>query len=159
MLNMTGERVSELMTKDVIHTVGPDASVWEAARRMNEVQRGCLVVVEGGRPVGIVTERDIVHKVAAQDSLPSGLKVSEIMSADLITVGPEALISEAAKVMIKNKIRRLVVTEGIRVVGVLTVTDFAKFLFAKSRSDSMLAAMARATSLFSESQAEVVRPA
>ena len=140
-------RVSDLMTKDVVHTVTPEASVEEAAMRMKDVGRGCLVVIERGQPVGIITERDLVQKVLAGKLSPRDLRVSQIMSKPVLTVGPEALVSDAATIMMKNRIRRLVVTEGLRVVGILTVTDFASFLHRKAGSDPMLAAMARAARL------------
>ena len=66
------------------------------------------------------------------------------MSKELITVGPEALASDAAKIMVENRVRRLIVTEGVHVVGILTTTDFARLLLRKSHSDPMLAAIARA---------------
>ena len=132
------------MTKRVIHAIGPNSTVVEAAKRMKEVERGCLIVVDGTRPIGIVTERDLVQKVLAAGHSPGGMKVSEIMSKELITVGPEALVSDAARIMVQNKIRRLVVTEGEHVVGILSTTDFGRFLLRKSRSDPMLAAMAKA---------------
>ncbi len=139
-----------MMTKDVIHTISQTASVEEAAQRMKQVGRGCLIVVEGGRPIGIITERDMVQKVMAEKLVPKNVKVSRIMSKPVITVGPEALVSDAANIMLQNKIRRLVITEGDRVVGVLTVTDFAKFLHRREGSDPMLAAMARAATLLSQ---------
>ncbi len=141
------ERVSDLMTKDVVHTIRPNISVAEAARRMKEVHRGCLVVVDEGGPVGIITERDLVQKVIAENLLAKDARVFDIMSTGVITVGPEALVSDAAKLMVENKIRRLVVSEGTRVIGVLTTTDFAKSLYEKSQADPMLRAMARATLL------------
>jgi len=140
-------RVSELMTKDVIHSVRQDFSVAEAAKRMRDVQRGCLVIVEGGRLVGILTERDIVQRVVAQGKSPESTMVSEVMSKPVISVGPEALVSDAANVMIRNKIRRLPITEGTDVVGMITVTDFAKFLYGRSLHDPMLAALARASAV------------
>ena len=143
-------RVSELMTKDVIHTIDQDASVEEAAKRMKQVGRGCLVVEERARPVGIITERDLVQKVMAEKLIPKNVRVSLIMSKPVITVGPEALVSDAASIMLQNKIRRLVVTEGDRVVGVLTVTDFAKFIHRREGSDPILAAMSRAAMLLSQ---------
>ncbi len=142
--DMSMARVSDFMTKRVIHAVGPNSSVREASRRMKEVESGCLVVVDGARPIGIITERDLVQKVLAEGHSAEDMKVSEIMSKELITVGPEALVSDAAKIMVQNKVRRLVVTEGVHVVGILTATDFARLLLRKSRSDPMLAAMARA---------------
>jgi len=141
------DKVSDFMTKDVIHIIGKSASVQEAAQKMREVHGGCLIVVEKGQPAGIVTERDLVGKVIAENLSPKDLKVSEVMSKPVITIGPEASISAAAKVMVENRIRRLVVTEGNRTVGVLTVTDFAKLLYQRSAHDPVLAAMARAALL------------
>jgi len=69
------------------------------------------------------------------------------MSKPVITVGPEALVTDAAKVMMQNTIRRLVVAEGVRILGIVTTTDFAKMMYKKSASDPMLAAMARAAQL------------
>ena len=143
-------RVSEVMTKDVIHSVSSKASVEEAAKKMRQVRRGCLVIVEKGHLVGIVTERDIVQKAIAQGKSPQGTLVSEIMSKPVISVGPEALVSDAARVMADNKVRRLPVTVATEVVGMLTVTDMARYLQAKGRTDQMLAVMARASSLLTQ---------
>ncbi len=140
---MEMDRVSSLMTKDMVHTISPRATAREAAERMRTVGTGCLVVVLKGKPVGIVTERDLVHKVVAKAESSSVTLVSEVMSSPVITVGPEALLSDAAGIMVKNRIRRLVVTEGTRVVGILTVSDFARHLQRKGLSDPMLDAMAR----------------
>jgi CBS domain-containing protein len=137
-------RVTEIATKDVIDTIGEEATVDVAARRMRERKRGCLIVTERGKPLGILTERDLVQRVIAEGKSPEKTKVSQVMSSPLITVGPEALASDAAKVMLDNRIRRLPIVEGEELIGMLTVTDFAKFLYRESEWDSMLAAMSRA---------------
>jgi signal-transduction protein with cAMP-binding, CBS, and nucleotidyltransferase domain len=142
--NMT--RVSELMTRDVIDSIEADATVREASERMKKLKRSCLVVIRKGHPVGIITERDLVQRVIA-DCKPVETKVSEVMSSPLITLGPEALVSDAANVMTENGIRRLPIVENDQVVGMITATDFARFLHRKSGSDPMLAAMARAAVL------------
>jgi CBS domain-containing protein len=118
------EKVAELMSKTSIYMVSPHESVQEAAKKMKASSKGCLVVVDGGKPVGIVTERDMVHKVVAAGT-SGGAEVRTIMSAPLVTIGPHDSIAEAAKRMAKNQIRRLVVTDGGKLVGVLTVTDLA----------------------------------
>ena len=143
-------RVSEVMTKDVIHSVSSKASVEEAAKKMWQVRRGCLVIVDKGHLVGIITERDIVQKAIAHGKSPQETLVSEIMSKPVISVGPEALVSDAARVMADNKIRRLPVTVGTEVVGMLTVTDMARHLQARGRPDQMLAVMARVSSLLTQ---------
>jgi len=141
------ERLSEIMTKSVVHTVDVNSSVQEAAATMKDVGTGCLVVIEKSRLTGIITERDIVQRVVAVKKLAREVRVSDVMSKPVLTVGPEALISDAAKIMMQNKIRRLVVAEGVRILGIVTVTDFAKMMYKKSASDPMLAAMARAAQL------------
>jgi signal-transduction protein with cAMP-binding, CBS, and nucleotidyltransferase domain len=143
-------RVSEMMTKDVIDSITQDASVADAARRMKELKRGCLVVIAHGQPLGIITERDLVQRVMAEMRSPEDTKVSQVMSSPLITVGPEALLTDAAAIMLNNRIRRLPVIEGMQVVGILTVTDFARFMHRKSGQDPMLAAMARAAILLAK---------
>jgi signal-transduction protein with cAMP-binding, CBS, and nucleotidyltransferase domain len=140
-------RVSELMTKDVIDCIEASDTVREAAERMKKLNRGCLIVIREGHPVGIITERDLVQRVIA-DYKPASIKVSEVMSSPLITLGPEALVSDAANVMSENRIRRLPIVEGDQIVGMITVTDFARLLHRKSGNDPMLAAMARAALLF-----------
>ncbi|MGA2200207.1 MAG: CBS domain-containing protein, partial [Nitrososphaerales archaeon] len=71
---------------------------------------------------------DLVHKVLAQNLPPDSLEVSRVMTKELITIAPEESVSEAAKIMMKNGIRRLVVMVGGQVVGVLTTTDLARLL-------------------------------
>ena len=136
--------VSDLMTKNVIHSIRPDATVRNAAERMKEVHSGCLVVMNRGILVGIVTERDIVHRVVAEGRSFQKTQVSQIMTTPVIAISPRAPVSDAAKLMIKNGIRRLPVRDHSRVVGMLTTTDFAKFLSAKARKEPMFAAAARA---------------
>ncbi len=97
---------------------------------MSEVQKGCLLVVEGARPVGILTQWDLVHKVLAPNLPPDALEVSRVMTKELITIGPEESVSEAARIMVKNGIGRLVVMAGGQPVGILTTTDLAR-LFAR----------------------------
>ena len=114
-----------------------------------QIAKGELVIETKGK-VGIVTERDIVRKAIAQGLSPQQTLVSEIMSKPVISVGPEALISDAARVMGDNKIRRLPITLGTQVVGILTVTDLARYLQAKGKPDQMLAVMARAATLLEQ---------
>lgn len=121
------ERVADLMSKGAIYTASPQDTVLAAARKMKASAKGCLVVTAGGKPVGILTERDIVHKVVAAGGR-DGTKVFEVMSSPVITIGPQASAADAARVMSRNKIRRLVVAEDGRALGVLTVTDFARRL-------------------------------
>ncbi len=120
-------KVRDAMTRGV-DTIDEMRNGSEAARAMRRKRRGCLVVVAKGKPVGIVTERDLVRKILAGGKDPSKTKVLTIMSRPLITIDVEAPLRDAAQKMVQNKIRRLPVTEGGRLVGMLTTTDLAKEL-------------------------------
>ena len=100
-------RVSEIMTTDVIHTITDEASAGDAAKQMKTVHRGCLIIVKQGQPVGIVTERDLVQRVMAVGANASEVRISEVMSSPLVFIGPEALVTDAARIMSENRIRRM----------------------------------------------------
>lgn len=136
------EKVSDLMSKGVIQTIEPGSGIEQAARIMKSSVKGCLVVVTEGRPVGMLTERDIVHKVVAEGR-PSSTRVSDVMSAPLVTIGPRESVAEAARVMSAHQIRRLVVEDAGRAVGVITVTDLARHVAHSGVSDYLRAVVGR----------------
>ena len=138
--------VKDIMTKDVV-SMGVDNSVFEAAELMSSNQVGCLVIMDGEVPMGIVTERDIVRRVVAK-KLPMDTKVSEIMSSSLITIDPDASLKEAARLMSSNKIRRLPVLKQNRLVGIVVATDFVRNAGKKTISEEILEAMGRYPSTF-----------
>lgn len=143
-MSMLMKRVTEIMSEGPVDVVEKGLNVFYAANVMKERARGSLVVVDDGKPVGIVTERDIVRRVVAEGRSPSATKVGDIMSTPLISVGPEATVAAAVRVMYENGIRRLPVVENDRVVGMLTVTDLARAMYReREKKDEILAAMAR----------------
>ncbi|MCD6247892.1 MAG: CBS domain-containing protein [Hadesarchaea archaeon] len=114
--------VREAMTAKVL-TVGPKATVARAAKLMSQNGVGSLVVVERGKPVGILTERDLLMKVVSENIRPSEIRVEEIMSRPVITTTPDEDIIEATRTLIRNKIRRLPVVENGKLVGIITASD------------------------------------
>jgi len=134
-------KVNDIMTKDVI-SVCINNSVFEAAELMGTSQVGCLVVMDGQVPIGIVTERDMVRRVLAK-RLALETKVSEIMSKSLVTVSPDASLKEAARLMSDNKVRRLPVIKNNHLVGIVVAADFVRNLGKKSISEEILEAMGR----------------
>jgi CBS domain-containing protein len=138
--------VKDIMTKNVV-SIGVNNSVFEASELMSSNHVGCLVIMDGEVPIGIVTERDIVRRVVAK-KLPLDTKVSEIMSTSLITVDPDASLKEAARLMSSNKIRRLPVLKQNRLVGIVVAADFVRNLGKKSISEEILEAMGRYPSTF-----------
>jgi CBS domain-containing protein len=101
-------------------------------------------VIDKGKLVGIVTERDMVQKVLAVGRNPKETPISSIMSKPVITVSPETSLSDAATVMVGNKIRRLPVVKGLNIVGILTVSDFAKYMHLQNKDEPIWAAASRA---------------
>jgi CBS domain-containing protein len=133
--------VKGFMTTNVI-TIGVNETVLYAAKLMHQQDVGDLVVMEGNVPKGIVTERDLVRRVMALKK-PLETKVSEIMTDPLITIEDNASIRDAARKMVKYKIRRLPVTKNTVLVGIIVASDFAKHISKKTLSEELLAAIIR----------------
>ncbi|MDV3244707.1 MAG: CBS domain-containing protein, partial [Nitrososphaerales archaeon] len=123
--------VAELMERKVI-SVEMNSNVRDCAKAMSKRMVSCAVVVRGGGAVGIVTERDLVTKVIADALDPAKVLVRDIMSTPLITISPEATMSDAAELMSQYMIRRLIVIgpDG-NLVGIITSGDLAKALAKK----------------------------
>lgn len=113
--------VASVMTEAVVSDA-PDDSIAEAAAKMREQQTGSLVILEGGRLAGIFTERDLL-KAIARGLDPKETQVREVMTEEVVTISPEALLRDAASIMASKWIRHLPVVEGTRVVGMLSSRD------------------------------------
>ena len=133
--------VKDFMTTNVI-TINVKRTVLEAAKLMHQQDVGDLVVMDGVEAKGIVTERDLVRRVMALKK-PLETKVSEVMSNPLITIDENTQLRDAARLMVKYKIRRLPVTNGTILVGIIATNDFARHIGKKTFSEVMLAAMTR----------------
>jgi len=134
-------KVKDVMTKTVI-TVEANKTVIEAAALMAENDVGNLIVMDDNTPIGIVTERDFVRRVLAKEK-PSKTKISEIMSTPLRVIDPDAPLKEAARRMVRKRIRRLPVIKDNKLVGIITTTDFARHLSKKTFTDDILEAIGR----------------
>ncbi len=115
--------VRDIMSRPPVTAKETD-DMMNVSRLMVKHNIGCVIIVDkAGKPTGIVTERDIVQRVAAKNILPSDVKVSETMTRPLIVIAPDTPVNEAAKRMNNSKIRRLVVVERGKLIGVLTMKD------------------------------------
>jgi len=114
--------VKEAMTEKVLTTTAT-TTVAQAARVMAERGVGSIVIVKGKKPIGILTERDLLMKVVAADTKPSTIRVGKVMSSPVLTVNPDVEITDAARTMVKNKIRRLPVVEKGKLIGIITASD------------------------------------
>ena len=115
-------QVRDLMVSGVV-TVEPSTSVVDAARQMIQAEKGPLPIVEGDRPVAMVTDRDIVAHVVAEGRDPSSMTVDDIASHDLVTVGPDQDVDEARQLMDQHELDRILVVEGDRLVGIISEAD------------------------------------
>ncbi len=130
--------VKEIMTREVC-TVKRKESLLEAAKKMLEYGVGSVVVVENGRPVGIVTEKDILYKVVSKNRVPSDVKIEEIMSTPLITIKPTTSLREATDIMKKRGIRRLpVVDDNGNLIGIVTDNDILSVAIDLGEFSSLL---------------------
>jgi len=109
-----------------VATIDGSVSALEAAKIMAEKGSTYLVVLENTQLAGIVTERDFVARVVARERDPSGTKISEIVSKPLVTINPDATLSEAVKIMAKHGIRKLPVVQNGILCGILTSRDIMR---------------------------------
>ena len=118
-------KVRALMTTEPV-TVEPAATLGEVAMLMKQEDCGSIPVVEGGRLIGIVTDRDIVIRGVAAGIDPKTQRVSTVMSADPVTVSPDDDVSEAEQIMADRQIRRLPVVEKGSLVGIIVTAQIAR---------------------------------
>ena len=126
------ETLRDFMRKKLI-TIEESASVQEAANRMKDKNVSSLVVVdEIGRPLGLITERDLVRKVCTHDIFTSKLINKEIVSSPLISINSNSSASQAVDMMLQNNVRHLLVvdsetSEGLnKPIGIITPLDFTR---------------------------------
>ena len=115
--------VRDIMSSPVI-AMGEDAPANRVAELMDKHDLGCIIVTnKEGKPLGIITERDLVVRVLAKNAKPDTLKANEVMTSPLITIEPDATISDAARKMSKLDIRRLGVIYKKQITGLLSSKD------------------------------------
>ena len=123
------------MKKSEVFAVGADAAVIDAIRQMADKSIGAVLVMQGQRLVGIVSERDYARKVVLKDRASSNTRVSEIMTADVVTVQLEDSVERCMQIMTDRRIRHLPVTEGESVKGVISIGDLVKAVIEDQRRD------------------------
>jgi len=121
-------KVHEIMTRDPA-CCSPETRLSEVARMMKTADCGQIPVVEGrqGRPVGVVTDRDIVLRTIAEGRDPMDMKASDVMSSPVVLVSPEDTLEEVARMLEDHRIRRApVVDDGGRCCGIVAQADIAR---------------------------------
>jgi CBS domain-containing protein len=117
--------IQDVMTSSP-STIESSSTVVEAARLMRDEDVGLIPVVEGGRLVGTITDRDITVRVVAEGRDAKSATVRDAASTDLVTVQPQQELSEAVRLMARYQVRRIPVVDGDRLVGVVAQADVAR---------------------------------
>lgn len=110
----------------LVHGVSPQTSTADAVRRMNEAGVGSLVVMADDEVIGIFSERDVLVRVVDALRDPLSTSVEEVMSTRLVTIGPDAKVSEGMRVMTEKRVRHLPVMEGRALLGIVSIGDLTK---------------------------------
>ena len=116
-----------------IHSIAPDARVFDALKLMADKNVGALVVLENGRLAGIFSERDYARKVILLGKSSHDIPVRDIMTGKVTTVHPGQTVEECMALMTEKRIRHLPVTEGERLIGVLSIGDLVKEVIAEQQ--------------------------
>ena len=100
-------------------------TIKDAANMMNEARIGSIIITKDDAPIGILTERDFITKIAVEE-IPLSAPLSEVMTKPLLVVGPNQTVWEAAEIMKNMEIHRVAVQEGNKIIGMVTTTDLVK---------------------------------
>ncbi len=109
-----------------VYATSPDATVYDALQQMAEKNIGALIVFEGDRMVGLISERDYARKIVLKNKFSRETAVSEIMSRDVVTVAPDKNLEECMEVISEHRVRHLPVVEEDRVLGIISIGDVVK---------------------------------
>lgn len=129
------ETVKEVLRSkgDSVWTIPPDATVLEALKRMAEKGIGALLVAEGGRVEGILSERDCARKVELRGKTARDTQVKEIMTREVLYVGPDTGVGECMALMTEHRVRHLPVMDGIRLAGLISIGDVVKAVISEQQ--------------------------
>ena len=117
--------VKEIMHSDV-KTARPDSAVSDVVEKMNRFDIGSIVIVQEKRPIGIITERDVLRKVVEHFLDPSICKAKEIMTTPIVTLEEDSSVTDAMKLMAGRRIKRLPIVRNQELEGIVTATDLIR---------------------------------
>lgn len=116
-----------------VATIGPDASVYDAIAAMADKEIGSLVVMEGGRVVGLISERDYARKVILKGRLSKDTRVREIMAVRVPYARPDQTVEECMAVLTDQRVRHLPVMENDRLIGIISIGDLVKAIIDEQK--------------------------
>lgn len=133
---LNGVKLSDIMSRRLV-IIECDKSIQEIAETMTAERVSAVVLVDSGRPIGILTERDLARQVCGNDLSASKTPATALMSAPVVAAGAASTMQEAAELMVKNRVRHLAVEDKKhKLVGMVTATDFARYAGRKAFGES-----------------------
>jgi CBS domain-containing protein len=119
------ETAGEILARKGRHvwTIGPDQSVFEAIRYMEEKSIGALLVMEHGAIAGLLSERDYARKIALKGRQSKDTRVREIMTSPVVTIGPDSQVQECLRLVTDRRVRHLPVVENGKLIGIVSIGD------------------------------------
>ncbi|HEX2825584.1 MAG TPA: CBS domain-containing protein [Burkholderiales bacterium] len=114
-----------------VYSIRPDATVLDALKLMAQKDVGALLVIEGTRLAGIMSERDYARKVILQGKSSQDMAVRDIMTADVVRVDPSKTVEECMGLMTQRRVRHLPVCEGDKLIGLVSIGDLVKEVIAE----------------------------
>ena len=115
-------------------SIAPEATVFDAIKLMADKNIGALLVMSGDRLVGVVTERDYTRKVALQGKSSKEMRVREIISPEVVTVGPQQTVEECMRLMTEHRVRHLPVVENGKVLGIVSIGDLVNWTISTQKA-------------------------
>jgi predicted transcriptional regulator len=130
------DRVSEVLKRkgELIWSIAPNATVYDALRMMADNEIGSLLVIEGGRLQGLLSERDYARKIILKGRSSKETRVDEIMIPTPITIAPDCSVDEAMRIMTQNRVRHLpVITNNGAISGIVSIGDLVNWIITSHR--------------------------
>lgn len=118
---------------DEVRTIGPAASVHEALQEMAKHHIGSLVVVDGGRPIGLISERDYAFKVGLKERSSRDTQVQDVMTRRVAFVAPSQTVEECMALMTEKRVRHLPVIEADELIGLVSIGDLVKAIISEQQ--------------------------
>ena len=117
-----------------VWSIGPNAMVIDAIRLMDEKNVGALPVLDSGKLVGVVSERDYTRKIIVKGRSSKDTPVGDIMTKELLTVNPSNSVTECMRTMTEKRVRHLPILEGTKLVGILSIGDVVNWLMSAQKA-------------------------
>ena len=128
MVYNVGDAVA-ILVKDIMNkplTIDFNKNVKVAGEKLRNTRRDAIIAVKNNKPVGLLTDSDLIKKIIAKNIKPSSLKIKNVMSRPLVTISPDENILEAARKMKRSNIKRLLVMDNGKIVGIISLSDIAR---------------------------------